>query len=59
MQSLTDVSRITGRFATITTTGGVVDGTVLAAGKGGLSVSVNASVRRFSPGEVLSVTPRG
>jgi len=59
MQSLTDVSRMTGRYATITTTNGVVDGTLLATGKGGISVSVNASVQRFSPGEVLSVTPRG
>lgn len=58
MQSLTDVSRMTGRFATITTTNGVVDGTLLAAGKNGVSVSVNATVQKFSPGEVLSITSR-
>lgn len=58
MQSLTDVSRMTGRYATITTTNGVVGGTLLAAGKNGISVSVNAQVQRFTPGEVVSITSR-
>jgi len=58
MQSLTDVSRMTGRYATITTTQGVVDGTLLAAGKNGVSVSVNAQVQKFSPSEVVSITSR-
>jgi len=59
MQNLTDVSRLTGRYTTITTTTGVVGGTILAAGKNGMSVSVNATVQKFSPQEVVSVTPRG
>ena len=58
MQNLTDVSRLTGRYTTITTINGVVDGTLLAAGKTGISVSVNSTVQKFSPGEVLSVTSR-
>jgi len=49
---------MTGRYAQITTTQGVVDGTLLAAGKNGISVSVNASVQKFSPGEVVSITSR-
>lgn len=49
---------MTGRYAQITTTQGVVDGTLLAAGKNGISVSVNATVQRFSPGEVVSITSR-
>ena len=59
MQSLTDVSRLTGRYSTITTTTGVVGGTILAAGTNGVSVSVDAEVQKFSPQEVLSITPRG
>lgn len=59
MQSLTDVSRLTGRYSTITTTSGVVGGTILAAGTNGVSVSVDAQVQRFSPHEVVSVIPRG
>ena len=59
MQSLTDVSRLTGRYSTITTTTGVVGGTILAAGKNGIDVSVDHTVQRFSPNEVLSVIPRG
>ena len=59
MQSLTDVSRLTGRYSTITTTSGVVGGTILAAGTNGVSVSVDAQVQNFSPQEVVSVIPRG
>jgi hypothetical protein len=59
MQSLTDVSRLTGRYTTITTTTGVVGGTILAAGKNGISVSVDHTVQKFSPHEVVSVIPRG
>lgn len=59
MQNLTDVSRLTGRYSTITTTSGVVGGTILAAGKNGMSVSVDATVQKFSPHEVVSVTARG
>ena len=59
MQNLTDVSRLTGRYTTITTTTGVVGGTILAAGTNGMTVSINATVQRFSPHEVVSVTARG
>lgn len=59
MQNLTDVSRLTGRYTMITTTSGVVGGTILAAGKNGISVSVDSTVQKILPNEVLSVTPRG
>lgn len=59
MQNLTDVSRLTGRYTTVTTTSGVIGGTLLAAGTNGVSVSGVAGVQKFSPHEIVSVTPRG
>ncbi len=56
MQTPTDPARLLGRYSTVHTTGGVVGGTILAAGSGGVSIVVDQQVRRYTPGEVLRIT---
>lgn len=56
MQTPIDPAKLLGRHSTVTTETGTIQGTILAAGSRGLSISVGNRVMRVSPAEVRSIS---
>lgn len=56
MQNPIDPARLLGRHSTVTTHTGTFEGTILAAGARGVSLSSADRVHRFTPGELVSIT---
>lgn len=56
MQTPIDPAKLLGRHSTVTTSTGTIEGTILAAGSRGLSISVGNRVMRVSPAEVRSIS---
>lgn len=56
MQNPIDPARLLGRHSTVTTHTGTYEGTILAAGTRGVSLSSGDGVLRFTPGELVSIT---
>ncbi len=56
MQTPIDPARLLGRHSKVETSSGTYQGTILAAGVRGVSISVENRVVRFAPGDVLSIT---
>ena len=56
MQTPIDPARLLGRHSTVTTRTGIFEGTILAAGTRGVSLSSGDRVLRFTPGELVSIT---
>ena len=56
MQTPIDPAKLLGRHSVVTTSSGTYEGTILAAGSRGLSLSVGSRVIRVAPADVLSIT---
>ncbi len=55
MQNPIDPARLLGRHSTVKTHTGTYEGTILAAGANGVSLSSSQGVIRFTPGELVSI----
>ncbi len=56
MQSPIDPAKLLGRHSVVTTSSGTYEGTILAAGSRGLSLSVGSRVLRLAPSDVVSIS---
>ncbi len=56
MQNPIDPARLLGRHSTVQTHTGTYEGTILATGTRGVSLSSETGVLRFTPGELVSIT---
>ncbi|MFT7599109.1 MAG: hypothetical protein ACI8TP_002034 [Acidimicrobiales bacterium] len=56
MQTPIDPARLLGRHSTVHTRSATYEGTILAAGIRGVSISVDQQVVRLTPGDVVSIT---
>ena len=59
MHSTTDPTMMLGRFSQVTTSSGVINGTILAVGAKGISVAVDRQVVHISPSDIYGISAAG
>ena len=59
MHSTTDPTMLLGRHSRVETSGGTINGTILAVGAKGVSVAVDRHVVRVPPAEIHHISAAG
>ncbi len=59
MHSTTDPTMMLGRYSQVTTSSGVINGTILAVGAKGISVAVDRQVVHLSPSDIHGISAAG
>jgi len=59
MHTATDPTMMLGRFSQVTTSSGVIRGTILAVGAKGVSVAVDRNVVRIQPSDIHQIRTAG
>ena len=56
MHTTSDPTMMLGRYSQVTTATGVINGTILAVGRKGISVAVDREVVRIAPDEIHGIS---
>lgn len=56
MHTTSDPTMMLGRYSQVTTASGVINGTILAVGRRGISVAVDREVVRIAPSDIHGIS---